>query len=44
MYFNDKDGLDTIRRVNMLPKRQASLEVELREKYYALASANALIK
>lgn len=43
-HFNDKEGFDLIRRVNMFPSKSSALEIELREKYYALASANALIK
>ncbi|XP_003740226.2 mutS protein homolog 4 [Galendromus occidentalis] len=43
-HFNDKLGIDAIRRANMFPNKMSAIEVELREKYYALASANALIK
>lgn len=43
-WYNDCQGLVALRKLNMFQESVARLDVELRNKFYALASVNALIR
>lgn len=43
-WYNDCKGVEVLRKLNMFPQAVPRLDIELRNKYYALASANAIFK
>ncbi|OQR78824.1 mutS protein4-like, partial [Tropilaelaps mercedesae] len=43
-WYNDCKGAECLRKLNMFPQSVPRLDIELRNKYYALASASAIMK